>query len=71
MNMKTPVVALSALAVGVVAGWIAKPTPVAVQSTRSPDESTRKARIADSKSRVKMVTTVVTNTVHEIGRAHV
>ena len=65
MNVKTFLIALAALAVGVVAGWIAKPTPVEVQNARQQDGSARKARIAESKSRVKMVTTVVTNTVHD------
>ena len=65
MNMKTLFVALAALAVGVVAGWGLKPAPVETQSVETKNGSIRKARIADSKSRVKMVTTVVTNTVHD------
>ena len=65
MNLKTFLIALVTLAIGVVAGWIAKPTPVETQNAESPDRLSRKARISESKSRVKMVTTVITNTVHD------
>ena len=65
MNMRTLVVALSALALGIVAGWIAKPAPVGAQDNEPPNASARKARVADSKTRVKMVTTVVTNTIRD------
>lgn len=64
MNMKTLVVALSALALGVVAGWIIKPATGDTQNSEERNTSPRKTRIADSKTRVKMMTTVVTNTIH-------
>ena len=65
MNLKTSLIALAALAVGVAAGWIAKPAPVAEDRAETQKEPGRKARIADAKSRVKVVTTVVTNTVRD------
>ena len=45
-------------------GWRAKPAAVEVQAAESKAGPGRKARIAESKSRVKMVTSVVTNIVH-------
>ena len=65
MNMKTTCIALAALAVGVAVGWIAKPMPAEASHAEPQKASGRKARIADSKSRVKMVTTVITNTIHD------
>lgn len=65
MNMKIPFVALAALAVGVAVGWGVKPAPAETPSAEPKNGSARKARIAESKSRVKMVTTVVTNTVRD------
>ena len=63
--MKTTFIALAALVVGVAAGWIAKPVSAGASQAGQQKEPNRKARIADSKSRVKMVTTVITNTVHD------
>jgi len=63
--MKTNiVVAIVALIVGAVLGWAVKPAPPQTQETDRPKHS-RRARIAESKSRVKTVTTVVTNTVRD------
>ena len=63
--MKTNLaVAIVALVVGAVLGWAVKPTPPQTQETDGHKHS-RRARIAESKSRVKTVTTVVTNTVRD------
>ena len=63
--MKTNIaVAIVALAIGAVLGWVVKPTPPQTQETNGPKHS-RRARIAESKTRVKTVTTVVTNTVRD------
>ena len=63
--MKTNVaVAIVTFVVGAVLGWAVKPTPPQTQATDGPKHS-RRARIAESKSRVKTVTTVVTNTVRD------
>ena len=55
-----------ALAAGVALGWFVKPSQTAKPESGQQETSKRKARIAESKNRVKMVTTVVTNTVHDI-----
>ncbi len=57
---------LASLAVGAAIGWFAKPTPPAQESPSSRRSAQRKARIAESKTRVKTVTSVVTNTVHDV-----
>ena len=57
-------VAIISLIVGAVLGWAVKPAPPQTQETDRPKHS-RRARIAESKSRVKTVTTVVTNTVRD------
>ena len=63
--MKTNVaVAIVSLAVGAVLGWAVKPAPPQTQETDGTKHS-RRARIAESKTRVKTVTTVVTNTVRD------
>ena len=63
--MKTNLaVAIISLVVGAVLGWAVKPAPPQPQETNGPKHS-RRARIAESKSRVKTVTTVVTNTVRD------
>ena len=63
--MKTNlVVAIVALVVGAVLGWAVKPAPPQTQETDGTKHS-RRARIAESKTRVKTVTTVVTNTVRD------
>ena len=63
--MKTNViVAIIALVVGAVLGWAVKPAPPQTQETDG-DKHARRARIAESKTRVKTVTTVVTNTVRD------
>lgn len=64
MKSNTIVVALAGLAIGTVAGWCMKPAPAKTESAAM-QKSERKSRIAESKSRVKMVTTVVTNTIHD------
>ena len=64
MKSNTIIVAVAALAIGAVAGWCVKPATAKTESAEM-QKSARKARIAESKSRVKMVTTVVTNTVHD------
>ena len=58
-------IAIVSLVLGVVLGWVVK--PVAPQATDVGKEKplARRARIAESKSRVKTVTTVVTNTVRD------
>ena len=65
MNLKTILIASVALAIGVAAGWISKPEQAAPSGGERRSASARKARIAESKTRVKTVTTVVTNTVHD------
>jgi len=63
--MKTNVVvAIVALVFGAILGWTVKPAPPQTQETDGPKHS-RRARIAESKTRVKTVTTVVTNTVRD------
>ena len=63
--MKTNLVlAIIALVVGAVLGWAVKPAPPPTHETDR-TKSSRRARIAESKSRVKTVTTVVTNTVRD------
>lgn len=63
--MKTNIaVAIVSLAIGAVLGWVVKSTPPQTQETNGPKHS-RRARIAESKTRVKTVTTVVTNTVRD------
>ena len=63
--MKTNLaVAIIALVLGAVLGWAIKPAPPQSQDTDGTKPS-RRARIAESKSRVKTVTTVVTNTVRD------
>lgn len=66
VNSKTTFIALAALAIGAAAGWFAKPAPAQARDDAPINARPKKARIAESKSRVKMVTTVVTNTVHDI-----
>ena len=65
--MKRPsyAVVLLALAAGVALGWFVKPSQTAQPENEQQELPKRKARVAESKSRVKMVTTVVTNTVHD------
>ncbi len=65
MNTRTLIVAAAALAVGVGIGWVVKPAPEATHPAENREIQGRKARIAESRSRVKMVTTIVTNTVHD------
>jgi len=63
--MKTNLaVAIISLVIGAVLGWAVKPTPPQTQEADRTKHS-RRARIAESKSRVKTVTTVVTNTVRD------
>lgn len=63
-NIILPV--LASLAVGTAIGWFAKPEPPTLESPSSKRSVQRKARVADSKIRVKTVTSVVTNTVHDV-----
>ena len=65
MNFKTLLIAAFALAIGAAAGWIAKPVPDVQPDGPRRGAASRKARIAESKTRVKTVTTVVTNLVHD------
>jgi len=63
--MKTNVVvAIIALVVGAILGWAVKPAPPQTQETDG-TKTSRRARIAESKTRVKTITTVVTNTVRD------
>ena len=63
--MKTNIaIAIVSLIVGAVIGWAVKPAPPQTQETNGTKLS-RRARIAESKTRVKTVTTVVTNTVRD------
>ena len=57
---------LASLAVGAAIGWFAKPAPPAPETPSSKRAAQRKARVADSKTKVKTVTSVVTNTVHDV-----
>ena len=66
MNTKSIFVAAVSLAIGVVVGWIAKPAPVATATTGHQRTHQHKSRVAESKVRVKTVTAVVTNMVHDI-----
>lgn len=63
-NMIVPM--LASLAVGAAIGWFAKPAPPAPEAPSTKRLAQRKARIADSKTRVKTVTSVITNTVHDV-----
>ena len=63
--MKTNiVVAIFSLVVGAILGWTVKPAPPQTPETDGTKHA-RRARIAESKTRVKTVTTVVTNTVRD------
>ena len=64
--MKTNVVvAIVAFVVGAVLGWTVKSSAPQTMDADTAKPSARRARIAESKSRVKTVTTVVTNTVRD------
>ena len=64
MNRNTALLAIAALAAGIVIGWTAKPIPEKSPSSETSEQGFRKKRrIADSETRVKTVTTIVTNTV--------
>lgn len=67
-GMKKDVIAaaLASLAVGAVVGWIAKPGPAReAGATETTDRKARKSLVSEPRTRIKTVTTVVTNTVHD------
>ena len=64
MNKTTLLAAGAAFAAGIAVGWIAKPDTASGNAAETRESPARKRqRIADSRTRVKTVTTVVTNTV--------
>jgi hypothetical protein len=65
MNKSICLTAGAALLAGIAVGWIIKPADTAKDNTVA-EESVRKKRlrVAESGTRVKTVTTVVTNTIH-------
>ena len=66
MKSNVIVIALSAFAAGAAIGWFAHPNPPEPHHAPRRGESPRKSHIAEAKTRVKMVTSVVTNTVHDV-----
>ena len=67
-SMKKDVIAtaLASLAVGAVVGWIAKPAAAPdAGAGESKDRKGRKSLVSEPKTRIKTVTTVVTNTVRD------
>ena len=64
MKTNSVIVAIVSLILGAVIGWTVKPAPAQTQETDRAKHP-RRARIAESKTRVKTVTTVVTNTVRD------
>lgn len=65
MNKSALIAACAAFAAGTTVGWLAKSSSDKVAPPRTHEsEPRKKLRVADSKSYVKTVTTVVTNTVH-------
>lgn len=67
MKKEVIVAALVSLAAGAVIGWLAKPTPAHdADAGTSKGHKGRRALVAEPKTRIKTITTVVTNTVRDI-----
>ena len=66
MKKDVIVATLASLAVGTIVGWIAKPAPAPTEGAATGrDRKSRRALVSEPKTRIKTVTTVVTNTVHD------
>ena len=65
MNKNTCMIAGMALLSGIAVGWIVKPDGAAKAKVETKESGIRnKQKISDSTTRIKTVTTIVTNTVH-------